>query len=123
MMLLTNDLPVPVQPWKDITRGFLGRSKCIFVLRALRTIWIARCWPKTFRSKSLFITEGIRGEKSQKMPYYSSLFIFGCSCMTIRENECLLPSGHDKIVNQQGTQLGSRLVNQTLDGIYGNQAV
>lgn len=76
MILLTNDLPVPVQPWKDITRGFLGRLEYIFALRALRTVWIARCWPKTFRSKSVFITEGIRGEKSQKMPYYSSLFFW-----------------------------------------------
>ena len=74
MILLTNDLPVPVQPWKDITRGFLGCLDCIFALRALRTIWTASCCPKTFRSKSIFITEGMRGKKSHKMPYYSALF-------------------------------------------------
>lgn len=76
MILLTNDLPVPVQPWKDITRGFLGHLEYILALRTLRTIWIARCWPKTFHSKSIFITERMRGQKGEKMPYYSSLLFW-----------------------------------------------
>lgn len=83
------------------------------MLRALRTIWTARCWPKTFRSKSIFTTGRMRVESEGAI--CSSPFS-GCSWMAIRGSEQTLP----EVVNQQRTKLRGGLMK--LNGIYGNQA-
>lgn len=67
---LTKFFPVPVQPWRDRTRGFFGFSFFMKPVTAFRMTWAATCCPYSLVSRSYFSPEDGRTHLQQPYALY-----------------------------------------------------